>query len=418
MKILDQKFDVVVVGGGLAGVASAISAAREGMKVLLIEQYGFLGGMATMGLVNPFMKYSEHGTTERVLANSGIFFNIIERMTELGAMDKNQSCYAEEYMKLVLDRMIKENSISILFHTMLTSVKMADRKVTEITVSCRSGNFKIQAPVFIDGTGDADLSAFAGISFKRGREADNECQPMTLCFRMCNVDWSRYDHKAANELYKSYRAQGIIKNPREDILVFRVPIENVMHFNTTRIVMKDPTNTEDLTWSEMEAREQVFEMVNFLKKNVAGFEKADLIMSAPQIGVRESRRICGHTIIRQEDIDSGTKFDDRIARGTYHVDIHNPTGSGTILGKLLQRDFYTIPYSAMVPLDADNVIVAGRPLSSTHEAHSAFRIMPITTCIGEAAGVAASLMLKYGKNAIDIPVKEMQDILVNKGALI
>lgn len=418
MKILNQKFDVVVVGGGLAGTASAISAAREGLNVLLIEQYGFLGGMATMGLVNPFMKYSEHGTTERVLANSGIFFNIVERMSELGAMDKGQSCFLEEYMKLVLDRMIKENNISVLYHTMLTDATMVGRKITDITISCRSGNFKVTAPVFIDGTGDADLSAFAGINFKQGREEDGQCQPMTLCFRMCNVDWSRFDRKAANDLYKSLRAEGKMRNPREDILIFRLPAENVMHFNTTRIVMKDPTNTEDLTWSEMEAREQIYEMVTFLKTNIPGFEKADLIMSAPQIGVRESRRVCGHTIITQYDIDEGTKFDDRIARGTYHVDIHNPAGSGTILGKTLQKDYYTIPYSAMVPLDADNVVIAGRPLSSTHEAHSAFRIMPITTCIGEAAGIAASLMLKYNKTSIDIPVKEMQDILTDKGALI
>lgn len=418
MKILNEKFDVVVVGGGLAGVAAAIAASREDMNVLLIERYGYLGGMATVGLVNPFMKYSEHGTAERVLANAGIFFEIIERMSALGAMDKNQSCFSEEYMKLVLDRMIKEYNIKILFHTLLTDAKINDGKVTEITVSNRSGNFKIEAPVFIDATGDADLSAFAGISFKLGREEDNECQPMTLCFRMCNVDWSKFDGNAANELYKSFRARGLIKNPREDILVFRVPAQNVMHFNTTRIVMRDPTSTEDLTISEMEAREQIFEMCNFLKANIGGFENADLIMSAAQIGVRESRRICGHKIITQEDIDNGTKFSDRIARGTYHVDIHNPTGTGTTLGKTLLRDYYTIPYGAMIPLDADNVIVAGRPLSSTHEAHSAFRIMPITTCIGEAAGVAASLAVKYKKSCIEIPVTEMQEILVSKGALI
>jgi hypothetical protein len=159
-------------------------------------------------------------------------------------------------------------------------------------------------------------------------------------------------------------------------------------------------------------------MVQFLKKNIAGFEKAELVTSAAQVGARESRRICGHTIITQKDIDEGTKFEDRIARGTYHVDIHNPSGTGTILGKILQRDYYTIPYRAMVPLDADNVIVAGRPLSSTHEAHSAFRIMPITTCIGEAAGVAASLAVKYKKPTIDIPVTELQEILTSKGALV
>lgn len=418
MKILNQKFDVVVVGGGLAGVAAAVSASREGLKVLLIERYGFLGGMATAGLVNPFMKYSEHGTAERVLANAGIFYSIIERMTELGAMDKNQSAFNEEFMKIALDRMIKEYNVSILLHTLLTGVKLDGRKVTEITVSCRSGNFKIQAPVFIDATGDADLIAFGGMEFKKGRELDGQCQPMTLCFRMCNVDWLRFDHKAATDMYKSFREQGFIKNPREDILVFRVPTENIMHFNTTRIVLKDPTDTEDLTWSEMEAREQVFEMCQFLKKNIAGFEKAELIMSAPQIGVRESRRVCGHVVITQEDIDNGTKFEDRIARGTYAVDIHNPAGTGTTLGKHLQRDFYTIPYRAMIPLNADNVIVAGRPLSSTHEAHSAFRVMPITTCVGEAAGIAASLAVKYNKASIDIPVKEMQDILVSRGALI
>ena len=412
-----MEFDVVVAGGGLAGVFAAIAAAREGMKVLLVEKNGCLGGMATSGLIYPFMSYKERGSGR--LANAGLFGTLQKRMFEIGgAPSADSGCYLEEYMKVVLDRMVKEAGVKVLFHSLLSEVVRDGRTIKSITISTCQGNIKVTAPVYVDTTGDADLTAFAGLDYKLGRESDGLCQPMTLCFRMTNVDWSRYDAKAANALYKEYREKGIIKNPREDILVFKYPISNIMHFNTTRIVGKNPVSVEDVSESEMTAREQMLEMVNFLKKNVAGFEKAELIESAYEIGIRESRRIVGHYTITADDIVGTVKHDDRIARGTYEIDIHNPAGTGTYHRGIPENDYYTIPYRALLPVGADNLIVGGRPISSTHEAHSSFRVMPIASCIGEAAGVAAALMKKNDCASVDVPVKTLQDILTDNGALI
>lgn len=417
-KVINGSYDAVVAGGGLAGVMAAVAAAREGMKVMLVEKYGFLGGMATAGLVNPFMNFYERGG-KGVLANSGLFIDLLERIYALGGSKSPRSAsYMEEFMKLALDRLCSEYGIKVLFHALVSDAQISDRVIRNITVSTCSGNIKLSAPVFVDATGDADLCAFAGLEYKLGRDEDGLCQPMTLCFRLGNVDWNRYDRAKANQLYKEMQKNGVIKNPRENILVFSLPVENIMHLNTTRIVGRNPVDAEDLTASEIQAREQVYEMYKFMKENIDGLEDCALIMSAPEIGIRESRRVIGHYEITREDLIGTKKFEDRIARGTYDIDIHNPSGSGTVIESVPDHDYYTIPYRALIPLKADNVIVAGRPISSTHEAHSAFRVMPITTCIGEAAGTAVSLAVKNDCPFTDVPVSKLQDILTDRGALV
>lgn len=417
-KILSGHYNAVIAGGGLAGVMAAAAASREGMKVLLVEKYGFLGGMATAGLVNPFMNFYERGG-HGVFANAGLFKDLLERIYGLGGSKApHAASYMEEFMKLALDRLCAEYGIKILFHATVSDADLSGGEIKSITVSTCSGNIRLTAKVFADATGDADLTAFCGLEYKLGRDEDGLCQPMTLCFRLGNVDWSRYDRVRANDLYKEMQIRGTIKNPRENILVFSLPVDNIMHLNTTRIVGRNPVDAEDLSASETEAREQVYEMYKFMKENVAGLENCALIMSAPEIGIRESRRIIGRYEITREDLIGTKKFEDRIARGTYDIDIHNPSGSGTVIEHVPDNDYYTIPYRALVPLKADNLIVAGRPICSTHEAHSAFRVMPITTCIGEAAGVACSLAVKHDCSFADVPVSAMQDILTERGALI
>ena len=198
---MEHNYDIIVAGGGLAGAFAAISAAREGMKVILIEKNGCLGGMATSGLVFPFMSYRERG--KGAVANAGLFSTLLKGMHALGGSDSDTSgAYKEEYMKLLLDRMVKEAGVKVLFHSLLSEVERDGRTIKSITISTPQGNIKITAPVFIDATGDADLTAFAGLEYNLGRESDGLCQPMTLNFRLTIVDWSIYDGKAANALYK------------------------------------------------------------------------------------------------------------------------------------------------------------------------------------------------------------------------
>ncbi|NLK38757.1 MAG: FAD-dependent oxidoreductase [Clostridiales bacterium] len=415
-KEISETYDLIVAGGGLAGVAAACSAAREGLKVLLIEKYGFLGGMATSALVYPFMPHTESGG---VLANAGLFLELLQETNMLsGNKDLNSRYCLTEFLKIALDRMIEKYGVTVLFHSKLSDVEFRDRKVMSITVATISGNIKLSAPIFIDATGNADMCAFAGLPYQIGRDEDGLCQPMTLCFRLANIDNNRFDRKAAVALYKEFQKKGLIKNTRENILSFKFPVDNVRHFNTTRVIGYDPTDVEQLTVAEFEARKQMFEMYRFLRDNVEGCENCKLIESAPEIGIRESRRIIGYYEITADDITGTVKFKDSIARCTYAIDIHNPSGTGTIYEKIPENDYYTIPYRAMIPVDADNIIVAGRPLSSTHEAHSSFRIMPVTTCIGEAAGIAASLVKKYGCVPSDVDTKVLQNILIKNGALV
>lgn len=415
----DKNFeaDLVVCGGGLAGVMCAVAAAREGKSVILVEKYGCLGGMATSGLVYPFMRHTQTG--DGAVANAGLYFELLERIHALGGSSEEHSRhYRDEYMKIVLDRMTKEYGIKVLFHSRLCGTEREGREIKGISVATVSGIVKITGKVFADTTGNAELCAYAGLPFEMGRESDSLCQPMTLCFRIGGVDWSRFDRAEANRKYKEFQKEGKILNPREDVLVFKHPLHGVMHMNTTRVSGLDPTDVEDVTYAEMTLREQMLEMVNFLRENISGMENCQLLYSAAEAGIRESRRIIGRTVINADDIVTARKFEDSIARGTYEIDIHNPTGGGTTHIGVPDNDYYTIPYSALLPVDCDNLIVAGRAISTTHEALAAVRIMPITTCMGEAAGIAASMAIDGGKRLSDIDLSLLQEKIRSYGGLV
>jgi hypothetical protein len=414
--MVQNQYDVLVAGGGLAGVAAAIAASRLGASVILIEKYGFLGGMATSGLVNPFMPYWEYDEAGKMLydkpLNAGIFKKITDGLSDMDAfLPGNRMTFHEEYLKLLLDRMCREYGVRVLLHTLLTDVERNERLVQGATFSNKGGHERLKARVYIDATGDADLAAFAGYDYKLGRDLDGLCQPMTMCFRVTNVDWSKWDWEKANALYTEMRRKGAIKNPREDILIFPHVIGNVMHFNSTRIVGRNPVDAAELTEAEIEGREQTNELFQFMKNYVAGFENASLIMCAPQIGIRESRRIVGDYTITERDLLECVKFEDSIARGNYSIDIHNPSGTGTVIKDIPAEDYYTIPLRAALPASADNLLVAGRPISSTHEAHSSFRVMPITTCIGEGVGTAAAIACKYNIIPREVSSSRIHEIL-------
>ena len=419
------QYDVIVVGGGLTGVAAAVSAAREGMKTLLIEQSGFLGGALGNCLVNPFMAYSTNlevdGETKRVNLSAGIFSEIMERMNALGGLHpENHRIFHEEYMKLVLDRMTAEAGVTVLLHATLCGAEKSGETLTGVTVIGKSGKMTFHAKRFIDCTGDADLAVMAGCPTRLGRETDHLCQPMTLSFRIVNVDMETYkaNKPKINRLYKQFKAEGKIKNPREDVLSVIHPVKNMLHFNATRIVKLNPTDPFHLTRAEMEAREQMFELFHFLKENIEGFEQADLAFSAPQIGVRESRMIDGLHLLTEEELKNCTRFDDSIAAGNYDIDIHNPEGSGTSHYFFKDGEYYTIPYRSLIPKRADNLLVAGRCISSTHEAQASYRVMTIVTTLGQAAGVAAAVSIRQHVSPKDADIKEIQRILKEGGAFL
>lgn len=414
-----KKFDVLVAGGGFAGTEAAISAARGGKKVILFDKFNAPGGAAAVNLVTPFMPYwtINKERNKREYLTGGIFSEIVGKLRELGAMEGDDK-FSDEYLKLVLNRMIKEAGVTVLYHAYLKDIEKEGKSIKSVTVSALGQDIKIAADTFIDATGDGVLSYLAGCSFMLGRNGDNLCQPMTLCFRVANVDVGRFyaEMPEMQKLYKEKQSSGEIRNPRENILTFVVPAKGIIHFNTTRVVKLNPTDPFDVTEAEFAAREQVFELFDLLKASFSSMKDADLIMTAAGIGVRESRMIEGEHILTANDLKECTKFPDSVARGNYDIDIHNPEGTGTSHYYFAPGEYYTIPYRSLTVKDADNLLVAGRCISADHEAQASIRIMPICASTGEAAGIAASLA--PGGKVKEVDIKALRERLTASGALI
>lgn len=409
---MKTKYDLIVTGGGISGVAAAVSAAREGLSVLLIERSGTLGGAMAQNLVFPFMKFSLWNDGKDLLSD-GIFTEMRKRMEAMG--DASWECY-----KFVFDDMVEEAGVTVLFHAAVFEAERDGRKVRSVSAATKSGVLRLEADSFIDCTGDGDLMATLGCDYQLGRETDSLCQPMTTCFRVGNVDIDRFlqDRPMLEAKYRELREAGEIQNPRENILVFWGLGEGIVHFNTTRVIRHNPVDAFELSEAEMIARRQVREMLDFLRKYSAAFQKCNLISLANQIGVRESRKLKGRHILTAEELVRNENFADTIALGNYDIDIHNPEGTGTHIHRFTNGTFYRIPYRSLLPKEYDNFLVAGRCISATHEAQAAIRIMPICACLGQAAGTAAALAKRQGCGAPEVDISALQALLKERHASI
>ena len=430
---MKTNYDVIVAGGGFTGVAAALAAARGGCEVLLIEETNALGGAACRSLVTPFMPYftpinPKEGETQKILS-AGIFSELTKDLQQMAIQShgKNNRAaripmfeFSEEYLKLLLNRKMQEAGVKLLFHASVIVASQEAGEVKSITVFSGSTTLELTASTYIDCTGDADLVALSGFPFHLGREADHLCQPMTLCFRLGDVDIPKFKAKREQmqKDYKEWQAQGKIKNIRENVLVFETISDTVLHFNTTRVIKYNPTDPEDVTKAEIEAREQVWEMFQFLRCCAGGCENATLLSTAMQIGVRESRMAEGEYILNVNDLLSCTKFEDGIAACNYDIDIHNPEGSGTSHYFFPKGEYYTIPYRCLIPKNAKNLLVAGRCISSDHEAQASYRIMPVVCTLGEAAGTAAAVAKASGTCTREISVSLLKEKLRQNGAVV
>ncbi len=440
---VSRRADVLVVGGGIAGIAAAVAAARNGADTMLIEQYGALGGTGTIGLVGPFMtSFDEAG---RVQIVRGIFDELVRRMVDLGAAvhpsevpkgspyanfityaHGNVTPYDTEAMKLVADQMMEEASVHVLFHTFVADALKDGDAIAGVIAVNKSGIQAIQAKAVVDCTGDGDVAYLAGVPIAKGRSSDGAMQPMSMFFRVGGVDdealaeWKRQhpDERLFAADIRRAKAEGYpFSIPRDNLGLYKDPRPGQWRANASRLLGYDSTDVESLSRAEIEGRKQVWELMRFWWKYSPFMKNAYLIDTGAHVGVRESRRIVGEYVLNVQDVASGRHFDDVIAMNGFFIDIHNPTGAGQAAPPDLKAaNAYEIPYRSLVPLKVDNLLVGGRCLSATHEALGAVRVMPPACATGEAAGTAAALAVKRGVAPRRLPVDELQRALLAQGA--
>lgn len=333
-----------------------------------------------------------------------------------------------EVFKLVAADLLDEAGVEFLFHAFASQVVPA-KETQGVVFETKSGPLLIRARVVVDCTGDGDIAAYAGASFEAGREEDGLVQPMSLLFKMAELEREAFHAYVLGhpdqwkgvlglwDLIKRATEAGELDLPREDVLLFATPREHEAVVNSTRVLHVLGTDVWDLTQAEWEARRQMRQIVAFLKKYVPGFEKSYLSQSGATVSARETRRITGEYILTGQDVLSARKFDDVVAHGTYPMDIHNPVGRGTVLKNVPPGEAYDIPLRCLIPKAAERLVVAGRCISGDHEALSSYRVMPISMATGQAAGVAAALSVRRRAPVRAIEAAEVQQELRRQGAI-
>ena len=442
-------FDVLVAGGGLAGVSAAVAAARSGVSVVLIEKLGYLGGLSTAGLVNPFMSHTTSDKKTKLVA--GLFDEIKDRLSDYYGIMEN--CFDPEAMKQVLLDMVSDANIEIRFSTAIvnTFYTAAGFKIRTLA---KGGYEDIQAKRIIDATGDGDVAAYLGCDYGMGG-ANGEFQAVTLMFDMAGVDtykalsyvknnpddflFPKYNENTSinQELKKAFSPAGYISLvkaaksekqlnfPGDFIFFISRPQYGVVTFNQTHTSIADPTNAKDITKAEIECRYQMLDVVRFCKEYVPGFENAYLLRTADLLGIRESRRIMGEYILSETDVAAGAKQTDCICRLAYPVDVHASSGEGYTESEGRKKvaapsagDWYEIPFRSLLVAGVKNVLTAGRCISATREGQGAARIMPACIATGEAAGVAAAISVMENKDISDISSDLVISELRRRGALV
>lgn len=423
-----EEADIIVVGGGPAGVAAATSAAELGNKVILIEKNGFFGGANVSGMsgtIGGLFSASETGDYKQIVSGfAGRFYN--ELLKNDGIVAKfpfggTVLCpFNPLKWKEVADRFVTESGVKIYFHTLFVDTIVNEDRIEAIIVENKEGRFAMKAKRFIDCSGDGDVATRSGVPYRFG---DGSVQATTMVFRLGNIDWDKALKLSKHEIEEKVNEAletGEYNLPRKHIFIFPQPDKGEGLMNVTRVITPDnkapnAAFVNDLTYSELEGRKQIREYERFLRNYIPGFEESHVIESASEIGIRQSRTIeCKYTL-KNEDVINARKFDHAIARSAWPIEVHQVGGTKV---HTLYDDYYEIPYESLVPLNLSNLIIAGRCISAEHEALASCRVVAQCMEEGLAAAIASSLSIKYDCNYIDVPIKRIQDIMRDKGSLI
>lgn len=454
--------DVLVVGGGVGGCAAAIAAARNGVRVILSEETGCLGGQAGFGLVTPVGSiYTMSGKSFGGLVEE-IWGAVKEETTRYcvhNPQHEDSFIASPHILKYVLLKLATEAGVDVRFHTTLIDAISEDGKVTEAVFADRSGLVSVSAKIFIDGTGDGNLIALSGADYVIGSEegaydslkdndldkvhcqtekyegAEKALQPVSIFFTMGNVDMEKamsYNNKAlkfgdlgiTKEKFKAWKYAGtcgfedngdLIPMPQGRILVSYSPVEGVAVLNMSRVVGIDGSDAESLNDGEIKAQLQLVAIVDFLKTFVPGFENSYYIQSACSLGIRETRRLEGVETLNGGDVINARQIDNPVARGSYIIDIHDPKGKSMAIGGSIKGDFYDIPYGALVSKSHSNLFACGRCISADHVAHSSSRIQGTCVMTGQAAGTAAAICVEEGIIPKDLDAAGLMHKLIADG---
>ncbi|WKV09566.1 FAD-dependent oxidoreductase [Thermoanaerobacterium sp. CMT5567-10] len=439
--ILDEKYDVIIVGGGTAGSIAAIASAREGAKTLIIEKYGFLGGSSTAAQVTPMMHIKINGNPA-----SSIDKEIRRRLINYGygAKDSsgNDGWFNPEMMKFVLEEMLLEYNGSILYDTFFLDSIVEDYTIKGVLVHNKSGISAIFGKVIIDCTGDADVAFSAGVPCFIGDERTGKNQAISLRFMVGNIDLIKLQSflkdlgqnwgldypliETAMVWNSNFPLESVFKKGLDGKVInyedgvyfqaFSIPgMPGVMSFNCPEIPsIKDALNAKEISYSYQKGREMIQRLYKFLKKYIPGFEESYILSVAPMIGIRESRRIKGKYILNIDDYNKRSKFDDAIAKTAYPVDVHGMKTELKIL-PIQNNEYFEIPFRCLVPLNIKGLLVAGRCISSTFIAQSSIRIQPTCRATGEAAGIAAAYSIQKGIKVSKIEGREIRKIMRDYG---
>ena len=439
-----MEVDVLVAGGGPSGIVAALAAAGEGLRVAVIESRSFLGGNLVTGL--PILGFLGQKGNQII---TGLPQKFMDRLASVNAVSRHRPCplhvsitlVEPEAVKAVAFEMLEESGVEVLLYTSFSGAIMENDQLKGVVIESKAGREAIMAKVVIDCTGDADVAYRAGVPCEKGNEQGG-MQPPTLMFSMGNVDTDKLSFAIAgdpqhypvdfipnsyfreNDQYIVVGLRNLINKAKQDGLSLpaaRTIIITGLNkgeawINMTRVNGVDGTDPVSLTQGEWIARRQIGDIVRYLNQYVPGFEKAAILRTAPFLGIRETRRIVGHYVLTREDILSQARFEDAVAVASYPLDIHHPTGGDCTLE--WSGDCYDIPYRSLVPLTVENLLVAGRTISTTHEAMSSIRVMAPCMAMGEAAGRAAKMAVREGIPPSMIDVASLRKELVDAGAFL
>ncbi|MDR2627662.1 MAG: FAD-dependent oxidoreductase [Dysgonamonadaceae bacterium] len=436
-----RSVDVLVVGGGPAGLMAAEAASRGGVKVMLVEARSFLGGNLVIGI--PILAFLDINGKQII---KGLPQRFIDRMRERNAASEHFPCKLHmsytlvhpEESKTVAMQIMEESGVEVLMNVFAAGVVMEGRRIGGVVIESKSGREAILAKTVIDCTGDGDIACLSGVEWTKGDEGGG-MQPPTLMFCMRGVEVDKLRDAASNhpdrydmdimppehfrkekfvtvglrQLIRKAQAEGLDIPVARTILITGLRDDEVW-VNMSRVSGIDATRPESLTFGENRARKQMYVIEEYLRRYVPGFEKAWIEKVAPFLGIRESRVIKGKYVLSGEDLVACRRFDDRIAVAGYPLDIHHAEGDDCTM--IYCKGHYDIPYRALLPESVEHLLVAGRCASMTHEAMAATRVMSTCMAMGEAAGRAARIALLDGVAPSQVEVRKVQQELIAEGA--